>query len=79
MSHRKKLYSKDFMEIVEIKRTFGKKTLSLRNKHIHRWELADVQPQPGFGVFNSRVFEVCWVCGTTQNAKENELNQTPDE
>lgn len=65
---KKSIYPKDFMMLVEIKKRFEKKSLSFRQKHIHKWELADVPPQPGFGVFNSRVFKVCWLCGATHDA-----------
>lgn len=63
ISGRIKLLPTDFVKLVEIKKGFEKKSLSFREKHVHKWEMADVPPQPGFGIFNSRIIKICSKCG----------------
>ena len=59
----KKLYPKDLQELVKIGRKFESKPAAEQEQHQHNWERIIIAAQAGFGVFNDRTFECCYVCG----------------
>ena len=59
----KKLYPKDLRELVKTEKEFLSKPAAEQEQHQHNWEQAVIAAQAGFGVFNDRAVECCFVCG----------------
>ena len=59
----KKLYPKELQELVKTEKDFASKPAEEREQHQHNWEQIVIAKQAGFGVFNDRTFECCFVCG----------------
>ena len=59
----KKLYPKNLHELVKTEKEFLSKPAAEQEQHQHNWEQAVIAAQAGFGVFNDRAVECCFVCG----------------
>lgn len=62
-SQMKKLYPKDLGELVKTGKEFSSKPAAEQEQHQHNWEQVVIAAQAGFGVFNDRTVECCFVCG----------------
>lgn len=59
------IYLKELDELNKIKNDFQKRPESEINNHKHEWERVFIF-NPGGGLLNSRVFDICKVCGETK-------------
>lgn len=73
------IYPKELADLQKTKDAFLKKPLSEAATHKHSWERV-FHLNPGMGLLNSRVFDICAICGERKDVnKTSRMSKEIDE